>query len=215
MIESLFPTSTLVGRTVPKKTFIEQLGANSWLKGIFTNYIERITWVAKLAPSTIHVADGQMVHEITVFEVAMKVKNCPTDLLAFIDIWMPRHLLFALEYAGQISLLIHYKELSGAATGQKYRIVRAYQTAWQDADSVSLSLQGLSMDAVYENFVRQIAGGQITSSATNLRQAIEETAKMEAVQSEIAILEKRMAEERQPQKKFALHQEILKLREQL
>lgn len=215
MIESLFPTSTLVGRTVPKKTFIEQLGANSWLKGIFTNYIERITWVAKLAPSTIHVADGQMVHEITVFEVAMKVKDCPTDLLAFIDIWMPRHLLFALEYAGQISLLIHYKELSGAAAGQKYRIVRAYQTAWQDADSVSLSLQGLSMDAVYENFVRQIAGGQITSSATNLRQAIEETAKMEAIQSEIAILEKRMAAERQPQKKFALHQEILKLREQL
>ena len=71
------------------------------------------------------------------------------------------------------------------------------------------------MDAVYENFVRQIAGGQITSSATNLRQAIEETAKMEAIQSEIAILEKRMAAERQPQKKFALHQEILKLREQL
>ena len=215
MIESLFPTPTLVGRPVPKKTFIERLGANARLKGIFTNYIERITWVAKLAPSTIHVADGQMVHEITVFEVAMKVKDCPTDLLAFIDIWMPRHLLFALEYAGQISLLIHYKELSGAATGQKYRIVRAYQTAWQDADSVSLSLQGLSMDAVYENFVRQIAGGQITSSATNLRQAIEETAKMEAIQSEIAILEKRMAAERQPQKKFALHQEILKLREQL
>ena len=215
MIENLFPHTSFVGRTVPKKTFIEQLGVNAKLKGHFTNYMERITWVAKLAPSTIHVADGKTVHEIAVFEMAMKVKDCPADLCAFIDTWMPRHLLFALEYAGQISLLIHYKELSGAATGQKYRIVRAYQTAWQDADSVSLSLQGLSMDAVYENFVRQIAGGQITSSATNLRQAIEETAKMEAIQSEIAILEKRMAAERQPQKKFALHQEILKLRKQL
>ena len=80
---------------------------------------------------------------------------------------MPRHLLFALEYAGQISLLIHYKEPSGATTGQKYCIVRVYQTAWQDAGCVSLSLQGLSMDAIYENFVRQIADGQITSSATN------------------------------------------------
>ena len=50
MIESLFPTPTLVGRPVPKKTFIERLGANARLKGIFTNYIERITWVAKLAP---------------------------------------------------------------------------------------------------------------------------------------------------------------------
>lgn len=215
MIDNLFPTSTLVGRTVPKKTFIEQLGANSWLKGIFTNYIERITWVAKLAPSTIHVADGQMVHEITVFEVAMKVKDCPTDLFAFIDIWMPRYLLFALEYAGQISLLIHYKESSGATTGQKYRIVHAYQTVWQDVDSVLLSLQGLSMDAIYENFVRQIAGGQIMSSATNLRQAIEETVKMEALQGKIATLEKRMTIERQPQKKFALHQEILKLKKQL
>lgn len=215
MIESLFPTPTLVDRPVPKKTFIERLGANARLKGIFTNYIERITWVAKLAPSTIHVADGQVVHEITVFEIAMKVKDCPTDLFAFIDTWMPRHLLFALEYAGQISLLIHYKEPSGATTGQKYRIVRAYQTAWQDAGGVSLSLQGLSMDTIYENFVRQIADGQITSSASSLRQAIEETAKMEALQSEIAILEKRMTAERQPQKKFALHQEILKLKKQL
>lgn len=216
MIESLFPTPTLVGRPVPKKTFIERLGANARLKGIFTNYIERITWVAKLAPSTIHVADGQVVHEITVFEIAMKVKDCPTDLFAFIDTWMPRHLLFALEYAGQISLLIHYKEPSGATTGQKYRIVRAYQTAWQDADSVLFSLQGLSMDAIYDNFVLQIAGGLITSSsATNLRQAIEETAKMEDLQGKIATLEKRMTIERQPQKKFALHQEILKLRKQL
>lgn len=215
MIESLFPTPTLVGRPVSKKTFIEQLGANARLKGNFTNYIERITWVAKLAPSTIHVADGQVVHEITVFEIALKVKECPADLLAFIDTWMPRHLLFALEYAGQISLLIHYKEPLGAATGQKYRVVRTYQTAWQDADSVSLFLQGLSMDAIYDNFVRQIAGGQITSSATNLRQAIEETAKVETLQREIAMLEKRMTTERQPQKKFALHQEILKLRKQL
>lgn len=215
MIESLFPTPTLVDRPVPKKTFIERLGANARLKGIFTNYIERITWVAKLAPSTIHVADGQVVHEITVFEIAMKVKDCPTDLFAFIDTWMPRHLLFALEYAGQISLLIHYKEPSGATTGQKYRIVRAYQTAWQDADCVLLSLQGLSMDAIYDNFVLQIAGGLITSSATNLRQAIEETAKMEDLQGKIATLEKRMTVERQPQKKFALHQEILKLKKQL
>ena len=60
MIESLFPTSTHVGCPVPKKTFIEQLGANARLKGNFTSYIERITWVAKLAPSTIHVADGQV-----------------------------------------------------------------------------------------------------------------------------------------------------------
>ena len=215
MIENLFPHTSFVGRTVPKKTFIEQLGVNAKLKGHFTNYMERITWVAKLAPSTIHVADGQVVHEITVFEIAMKVKDCPVDLFAFIDTWMPRHLLFALEYAGQISLLIHYKEPSEAATGQKYRIVRAYQTAWQDAGSVSLSLQGLSMDTIYENLVRQIAGGQITSSATSLRQAIEETSEMEAIQNQIAILEKRMATERQPQKKFALHQEILKLKKQL
>ena len=71
------------------------------------------------------------------------------------------------------------------------------------------------MDAIYDNFVLQIAGGLITSSATNLRQAIEETAKMEDLQGKIATLEKRMTIERQPQKKFALHQEILKLRKQL
>ena len=86
MIENLFPHTSFVGRTVPKKTFIEQLGVNAKLKGHFTNYMERITWVAKLAPSTIHVADGKTVHEIAVFEMAMKVKDCPADLCAFIEV---------------------------------------------------------------------------------------------------------------------------------
>ena len=36
-----------------------------------------------------------------------------------------------------------------------------YHTEWVEEDELSLKLEGLSMDAVYENLVRQIAGEQL------------------------------------------------------
>ena len=79
------PQSTIVNRVIPKKTFVNQLGANTRIKDHFTNDVVRVEWLAKLAPSTINVADGKEVHEITIFLVPVKDENCPDDIFSFID----------------------------------------------------------------------------------------------------------------------------------
>ena len=51
MIQDLFPPSTRVNRIVPKRTFIDKLGANARMKEHFTRDVVSIEWFAKLAPS--------------------------------------------------------------------------------------------------------------------------------------------------------------------
>lgn len=104
------PQSTIVNRVIPKKTFVNQLGANTRMKDHFTNDVVRVEWLAKLAPSTINVADGKEVHEITIFLVPIKDENCPDDIFSFIDGMIPRHTLFILRWGDMTCLHLNYKE---------------------------------------------------------------------------------------------------------
>ena len=53
------PPSTLINRVIPKKVFVDKLGVNTRMKDHFTNDIIKVEWLAKLAPSTLNVADGK------------------------------------------------------------------------------------------------------------------------------------------------------------
>lgn len=97
-----FPTSTHVDRLVPKTAFYKHLEINTKLKNCFVEDIDRIQWLAKLAPSTLNVEDGKTVHEISVFMVSLKTENVPDDVFLTIDKQMPRHMLFILKYDVQI-----------------------------------------------------------------------------------------------------------------
>ena len=67
-------------------------------------------------------------------------------------------------------------------------------------------------DSQYESLVRQIAGTLITSDAAKLEEAIEQTSRQEALLKEIAALEKKIAAEPQPQKKFQLHKQLIEIK---
>lgn len=212
MIQDIFPLSTRVNRIVPKRTFIDKLGANARMKEHFTHDVVSIEWYAKLVPSTLNVSDGTYVHEIAVFVVPLKAKGCPDDIFTFIDSMMPRHTLFILQYEEEASMLINYKQAVNNNSEQQYKVIRTYRSQWVSQDAQNINLHYHTMDALYESLVRQIAGNCITSEAKNLNEAIELTAKQEALLKEIAALEKKIAVERQPQKKFLLHKRLIELK---
>ena len=67
-------------------------------------------------------------------------------------------------------------------------------------------------DSQYESLVRQIAGTLTTSDAAKLEEAIEQTSRQEALLKEIAALEKKIAAEPQPRKKFQLHKQLIEIK---
>ncbi len=207
-----FPESTLVGKPVPKTAFYKNLEVNAKMKQRFVDSVESITWTAKLAPSTLSVADGKTVHEITVFRMVLKKEEVPSDVLTLIDKQMPRHTLFLLQHDDAFCLLVNYKEWHDAAN-TRFDIVKTFQTGWTSADKLSLSLDGQDMDAVYSAIVKQVAGADITSEAKDIHTAVAQTKEQEALRQKIAALEAKIAKERQPKKKFELHQQLVKLKE--
>lgn len=207
-----FPESTLVGKPVPKTAFYKNLEVNARMKQRFVDEVASVTWVAKIAPSTLNVADGKTVHEITVFRMVLKTDDVPSDVLTLIDKQMPRHTLFLLQHDDDFCLLANYKEWHDAAN-TRFDIVKTFQTGWTSADKLSLSLDGQDMDAVYSAIVKQVAGADITSGAKDIHTAVAQTKEHEALRQKIAALEAKIAKERQPKKKFELHQQLVKLKE--
>lgn len=207
------PQSTIVNRVIPKKTFVNQLGANTRMKDHFTNDVVRVEWLAKLAPSTINVADGKEVHEITIFLVPIKDENCPDDIFSFIDGMIPRHTLFILRWGDMTCLHLNYKEWmeSSTNTDKTFRIAKTYRSQWIKDTEISLSIDGLTMDAIYEALVRQVAGERIIAQSESLREDVEKSTQREMLLKEIEILKRKEAKERQPQKKFVLHQQRIAL----
>lgn len=207
------PQSTIVNRVIPKKTFVNQLGANARMKDHFTNDVVRVEWLAKLAPSTINVADGKEVHEITIFLVPIKDKNCPDDIFSFIDGMIPRHTLFILRWGDMTCLHLNYKDWmeSSTNTDKTFRIAKTYRSQWIKDTEISLFIEGLTMDAIYETLVRQVAGERISIQSESLREDVEKSTQREMLLKEIEILKRKEAKERQPQKKFVLHQQRIAL----
>lgn len=211
------PQSTIVNRVIPKKTFVNQWGANTRMKDHFTNDVVRVEWLAKLAPSTINVADGKEVHEITIFLVPIKDENCPDDIFSFIDGMIPRHTIFILRWGDMTCLHLNYKEWmeSSTNTDKTFRIAKTYRSQWIKDTEISLSIEGLTMDAIYEALVRQVAGERIIIQSESLREDVEKSTQREMLLKEIEILKRKEAKERQPQKKFAIHKQIVELKERL
>ena len=79
-----FPKSTIVGKTVPKAAFYKNLEVNARKKQRFVDDVGSVTWVAKIATSTLNVADGNTVHEITVFRMVLKNSEVPSDVLTLL-----------------------------------------------------------------------------------------------------------------------------------
>ena len=210
------PQSTIVNRVIPKKTFVNQLGANTRMKDHFTNDVVRVEWLAKLAPSTINVADGEEVHEITIFLVPIKDENCPDDIFSFIDGMIPRHTLFILRWGDMTCLHLNYKEWmeSSTNTDKTFRIAKTYRSQWIKDTEISLSIEGLTMDAIYEALVRQVAGERIIIQSESLREDVEKSTQREMLLKEIEIVKRKINNEKQPKKKFELHQQLIKLRKE-
>lgn len=187
-----FPQSTLLGKQVPKTTFYRKLEVNTKMKQRFVDDVTAINWLYKLAPSTLNVEDGKAVHEIVVFLVLLKEKDCPNDVFLFIDKNIPRHVVFILQYEDEYRLLLNYKEWQDQSAGT-FRIVKSFATDWMDFDRLQLPIEGQTMDKVYESFAGFVSGygtksNDDTKRVVELEALISQKARMaEALQKKVRL----------------------------
>ncbi len=201
------PVSTEFNKRIPKQKFYENIAVTPAMKKAFVEQIKIIYWRNKIAATTLNLAAGEQVTEIEVFEMRLSAPELDESVLRQIDREIPYHILFLLEYEGKYRAVIGYKE---AATGKTaFKVDRYYSTDWLDEDALPVHLDGLSLDAVYENFVRQIAGEVLADkNGTTLKESVEQQKQREQIEKQTATLEAKIRKEKQPKKKFELVQKL-------
>ena len=209
------PKSTEFNKRIPKQKFYENLSVTPAMKTAFTEQIKIIYWRNKLAATTLNLAPGKLVTEIEVFEIRLTSPDLDEDILRLIDREIPYHILFLLEYDGKYQAAMGYKEAASFGKAA-FKVERYYRTEWLTEEELPLHLEGLTIDAVYENFIRQIAGDRLTSNEnTTLKESVEQQKQREQIEKQIAALETKMKKEKQLNRKMELKAEIKRLKNEV
>lgn len=207
------PRSTEYGKRIPKQKFYENLSIPQDLKRVFVEQIATVYWSNKISADTLNVTAGEIVKEIEVFTIRLNRGSLDMRVLQQIDKKIPYHILFVLEYEDKVQAWIGYKEPSLARTNS-FKVNSYYNTEWMPSDELTLKITGLSMDAVYDGCVLQIAGKRLASqegTTVSLKEAVERDNRRQQLLKQIAALESRIAKEKQFNKQVELNSELKRL----
>ena len=210
-----FPATTEFGKRIPKQKFYENIDITPVLKRVFVEQIRLIYWRNKLAASTLNLAAGEMVTEVEVFEVRLNTPELDEAVLRQIDKEIPYHILFILTCDGKAQAWIGYKEVA-ASGSNAFKVSRYYHTEWMPENELQFRVDGLSMDAVYENLVRQIAGDALSSEpGETIKESVERNEAKRQLEKRIATLETKMRKEKQLNRRMEMNAELKLLTKQL
>ena len=149
------------------------------------------------------------------FEVQIVSLDLDENVLRLIDREIPYHILFLLEHDGKYQAVMGYKEVAGSGKGS-FKVDRYYRTEWLCEEDLPLHLEGLTLDTVYENFLRQIAGEKLSVVENmTLKESVEQQKLREQLEKQIAALETKMKKEKQLNRRIELKAGIKRLRKNL
>ena len=208
-----YPASTIVDRPIPKSAFYRNANITPRMRSRFVEELQELRWLYKLAPQSLNVERGKDIEEIEIFHATLKQSDVPVELLRFIDQVMPQFIVFILQYQDRYCLYCNYKQFTTQAH-DKCDIKETFVSDWH-TDIPSLTIQGRSLSAIYDNFVRQVAGTRLEQTPmAPLEQAIQTMQQRDALLKEIARLEKAIQHEPQFNRQVALNLKLKQLRKQ-
>ena len=111
---------------------------------------------------------------------------------------IPYKLVFVLSFAGEVQA---WMEASGTF----------YNTDWFSQTELTLNFEGLNLDAMYDNLVRQIAARRL-DVARDIAEAVELDKRRRKLERDIATLEKKILCEKQFNRQVELNGELKRLR---
>ena len=226
------PSSTFVGKVVPKEKFYSKCAVNTATKNLFVKYVEQIIWQNKLTAQTMAAEKGLLVNEIDVFEVKMRLAECPRKLFEFIDQNLHHHNVFVLAYEDQTKLFVNFKEKEKDTT-----FLEAFETQWKPAEEPIFDLSGGNMDEIYESIVRSAGATNIIAtchetnqkgsshviaspegarqSKPSLKDYIIQSKQNAKIKAQIEKLEKKLANEKQFNRQMEIRAEIKNLEKEI
>lgn len=168
------PSTTEVGRRLPKEAFYRNLKLTPKQKDAFVHGVERIEIMNSIKESTIHIPAGEKVEEIMVVGIELRDEGAAEAVVDEIAKANKHRLVFLCrEPKGRESLAVR-------AQGVKFG-------PWTQPDQLTLAIKGETLDAVWDAIVSQVAFGDTGKTGMSVEARI-------ALAERIAALEKLVRE---------------------
>lgn len=190
------PKNCEVNKFLPKKIFYEKIGISSNLKEEFINKIDKIVWKYKISEGTIGISKTKNIEEIQIFEIELKEKEIPKNVLKTIINAIPYKILFVLKYKEDICYSIAVNDL--------------YFTVWNE--KIDFDFTGINLEVVYQKIVKKIIKQEDNSNDFN--KIIANKNKLEELNKKIGQLERKLHNEKQFNRKVEINQELLELKKE-
>ena len=195
------PPATAINKPLYKKAVFEKFNLKATERDRFDTDISRMALVARVSSATVPaLTKGKEIEGFYVLQVALKRKDYDTKNILMLQKLIPQKMVFAMQYEEQTQFCIFHTRLQ--------------QSEWMLTSEAAIPLQGLSLDDVWNNIVA-IIGGLDTLAEESIEEQIIHREQREKLLRQIESLEKQCRTERQTRRKYELHQQIVKLKEQL
>lgn len=219
------PDSCFIGSTIYKKLFYENADLSGRDKSLFTETINKITWLYCLKPETINIQaykdEARDYPEIEVIEVLLHRDYGLKKIAEIIMRTIPYPMLMIFKLDDKIQFYVAHQRVS-QSDSSKNTMEESISTAWLDNDSdllVKLNIKQMRFTnfyALYSDIVDAISiynlstimptEGNITGA-----QARQLSAKIEDIEQEIISLRSRLKKETQFNRRMELNIQIKKL----
>ena len=195
------PSTTEVGKRIPKEAFYSRLKISAALRQSFIDDVDRFTVANSIKASTTGIPDGEHVHEVLVVEVALKSRRIPQDVLVCVASTNPHKLLFACTHGSEVCLAVMLKQL---IVGK-----------WHTAENFVLNMNAESIDKAWDSIASQVAYGDTGSEKATVEERFAMDARLKALREELASVEARGRKERQFARKNALFDQAKGLKQRI
>ena len=193
------PHTTELNKQLPKKSIYAKFGLKSAQQEKFDVDISRIAIVGEVSPSTTTITAGTEVFGFYIVSVTLKRKSFEQSNIVMLSKLIDQKMLFVLQHEGECMLAVYNTKL--------------LCSEWMPAESATISLSGLDLDAVWDNIVISI-GGLTIEGNNSIKEQIEQDTTKAKLFKKIEQLERKARAEKQPRRKLELVEEIKKLKSQ-
>ena len=214
-----FPAQAEFGQIIPKEKIYQQVSAGKALKDKFIEEVEQIRWAYKLAPDTINLPASNEVPELEVITLSLKGETMADDVIAAIDKAIPRPLLFELKRrwgdGEQIRYAAAFKRPS-ESDATKWVCSGYLFSEWLDSNSTeAIPLpMAINLAELYQQLLAALLPIPPRAAET-IDQTLSRLAEINNQQKKLVQLKKKVASEKQFNRKVELNRQVKTLQQQL
>ena len=210
-----FPKSTIFNKRIAKQKVYDGLKISTSFEKQIIKEIDTIYWKNKLSSDTLNISEGKYVNEIEIFEITLKGDTISKNLIEFLDREIPYHIVFVIKKGDLGQIWVSLKEYNKNREG-KFKVDTYFITCWLRYEDLSLKIDGLNLDKVYENFILQVSNGKIQiDDGENIKDAVDNAKMIEKLEKEEKRIDTRIRNEKQFNQQVQLMRELRNVKAKL